>query len=229
MNNGFSRALKNGKCKIIADIKRVSPLYGDLLRGRAPARLAAAFERQGAPCISVVTEREHFGGGLDMLRAVTDNVKIPVLRKDFIRTEKDLRLTKECGASAVLLISSVYKTPDELKDLYLGAVDAGLEPFVETHTAEELRFALRLNAGLIGVNNKDILALERDGGTVEHLREIIKNADVKDCVLVSESGIETEDDVKKALAYGADAVLVGTALLRGTVTLKRLARGCAAR
>ena len=117
-------------------------------------------ESIGAPALSVVTEPEQFGGSLELLSQIARAVQIPVLRKDFIQSRADVEETSRCGAKAVLLICARLNEA-LLQELYHAALDCGLEPLVETHSREELRLAAALGAGLVGINNRDILSLSR--------------------------------------------------------------------
>ena len=206
----LSAKKSSGAIPVIPDIKLISPKEGDLLQGRSPVAAARLFEQLGAPAISVVTEPHDFGGSLELLSSITAAVSIPVLRKDFITCEDDLRQTRDHGAAAILLICSCLKT-EQLLDLYHAALRLGLEPLVETHTEAELRLAARLQPQLVGINNRDILTLEKDDGTVSTTARLAALAPV-DALLISESGIATPEQARTAIDCGADAVLVGTAL-----------------
>lgn len=195
---------------MIPDIKCRSPKEGDLLQRRDPVEAAAVLAKAGAPVLSVVTESVHFGGSLRLLEDVVRETGLPVLRKDFIKEKADLYQTKEAGASAILLICSMLEE-NTLKELYRGALQIGLEPLVEVHNGEELLMAERLGARLIGINNRNILALEKDGGTVASTQQLSAHKP-PGSFLISESGILNEGDVQLARLAGADAVLVGTAL-----------------
>ena len=215
MNRLSERLLERrraGYVPVIPDFKMISPAEGPLFSGRAVLRAAKALEEAGAPALSVVTEEREFGGSLNLLSDIVKAVDIPVLRKDFIRTVADIEETARRGAAAVLLICSCL---DEaaLGSLYRAAISCGLEPLVEAHTAQELRRAGNLGARLVGINNRDILTLERDGGTVSTTSALAAGKP-EGAVLISESGIRSPADVRAALAAGADAVLVGTAVWR---------------
>ena len=199
-----------GRGVVIPDIKCISPKEGDLLRGRDHVEVAADLVSWGAPVLSVVTEREHFGGSPELLRAIAECVQVPILRKDFICDAEGLRETVDMGASAVLLIAA---SVDEktLTLLYEEALRIGLEPFVEVHTDEEMAFARTLHPRLLGINNRDILTLERDGGSPTRTVRLAERRPL-DALLVSESGILTAEDARQAVRAGADAILVGTAL-----------------
>jgi len=199
--------------KIIIDFKPVSPQYGDLFKGRDPIDIARQLEKAGVLGLSVVTEKEHFGGSLDLLRAITKAVNLPVLRKDFIKTEDDLYETLDCGAKGILLICS---TTDNIGELHEKALSIGLKPLVEVHTRDEMKLAESIGAKIIGINNKDITILEKDGGTVDLTLELIKTAP-KGAFIISESGISCREDAQKALNAGANAVLIGTAFWQGKI------------
>ncbi len=216
MERKFSRALKStaeqGRIPIIVDIKTYSPKEGDLLRGHTCQELALIFKNAGAPALSVVTERDHFHGSLRTLGQVAKVSGLPVLRKDFITDVRGLEDTVNAGASAVLLICSMLSTK-QLKSLFLAAHELGLEVLVEVHTEKELEVSAELGAKLIGVNNRDIINLELDNGTVHQMLELLRQAP-KDALIINESGIYTLADVCAAMDAGADALLIGTALLQ---------------
>jgi len=199
-----------GRVAVIPDIKCVSPGEGALAAGRDPVGMARRFVACGAPVLSVVTEPEHFGGSLELLRAVAEATQAPVLRKDLIADVTQLDETRACGAAAVLLICATTDEPT-LRTLYAEALARGLEPLVEAHTAAELALAMDLGARLAGINNRDITVLERDRSGPE-LTESLASAALAGRLLISESGITSVADAQRAAAAGADAVLVGTAL-----------------
>ncbi len=207
----FCKAIVDHGFSVVADIKPRSPEHGDLLRGRSPADIALRLEALGCPCLTNVTESAYFGGSLAILQEICRAVSIPVLRKDFIKTADDLKATKEAGAAGVLICLSMLP-PGENEALYHQALALGLEPLVEAHTAQEMAFAASLGAKLVGINNRDIVKLELDDGTVNKTAELIALAP-KGSVTISESGILTPDDVKRAKNLGVNAVLVGSALL----------------
>ena len=218
MGTAFSRAIigarERGRVPLVVDLKPVSPRDGDLVRSRDPAALAKMLDSAGVCALSVVTESDHFGGSLDMLREVASSVSLPVLRKDFPRATGEVDASLEAGAAAVLLtLSTAHEL--EVPGLYRRIHSLGMEPLVEVHTPEELHFALGLTPvpTIIGINNRDITLLEKDNGDVgvtEYLAPQIPDG----VVILSESAILTPDDVSRAFAAGADGVLVGTAVLR---------------
>lgn len=202
----FLTALKNRKAEgifpVFTDIKCFSPKEGDLIRGRDPAALAAELEAAGACALSVVTETSEFHGSMEILRNVCAAVDIPVLRKDFVRTEEDLLLTKEAGASAILLMYSCLEK-ELLEELYAKSLEIGLVPFVETHTAQELQWAGELGAELVGINNRNILELERDDGDVSTSENLLRFRP-ENAFLVVESGLQSGADARRAARSGAE-------------------------
>ena len=220
----FLEALKNRKAQggipLIPDIKCFSPKEGDLMKGRDPVVLAQMMAQAGACAVSVVTEEKEFHGSMELLKRVCRAVKVPVLRKDFITCEKDLDETKAAGADAILLMVSCLGE-EHLEKLYHAAIRRGLTPFVETHTPQQLEFAARLKAPLTGINNRDITVLERDSGTVAHASSILQQAGRQESFVVVESALQDGDDVRRALKNGADAALVGTAILQAADPVKQ--------
>jgi len=214
MPGRFSAALKaenaRGLVAVIPDIKCISPKEGDLLQGRDPVATAKRLVEAGASALSVVTEKERFGGSADLLRRIAQAVAAPVLRKDFIADERQLQETAELGAAAVLLICATTE-PKTLTSLYEKSLALGLEPLVEIHTAEEMALAKDLDARLIGINNRNIVTLERDDGGPERTLALASAAPA-DALLISESGILSAEDARRAASAGVHAVLVGTAL-----------------
>ncbi len=202
----------SGKIPVIPDIKSRSPQEGDLLCGRDPVKLAQALAAAGAPVLSVVTEPKHFGGTPELLQRIAQATALPVLRKDFINSRAQLQESVELGASAVLLIASML-AKEQLFGLVEDAVRLGLEPLVETHNEAEVMAANELKLPIIGINNRNIVQLELDDGSVgttERLAGLVRPG----VLVVSESSIANAADVLRAKAAGAHAVLVGTAILR---------------
>ncbi len=200
---------------MIPDIKARSPQEGDLLQGRDPVKLAKALAAAGAQVLSVVTEKEHFGGSLQMLHEIVQAVSQPVLRKDFINSRQQLRETADTGARAVLLIASML-AKEQLYELIEYAHILGLEPLVETHNEEEIRSLNELDLSILGINNRNIVEMETDDGSVKTTEELAGLAK-SGTLLISESAIASPQDVKRAAQAGAHAVLVGTAILQARV------------
>ena len=215
MINFFSESLKkkrqSGFIPVVVDFKCISPSDGRLIKPEEAPGLAKKFETAGAAAISVVTEPNDFGGSLDMLKQIVKAVNIPVLRKDFIRTKEEIDISLECGAKAVLLMCSVMSKED-MKICFEHALKKGIEPLVETHNEEEMQLARELGAEFIGINNRDILNLEKDGGTVSRTVGILKKQENDKAFYISESGLITKEDVLSAFNAGADGVLIGTGI-----------------
>lgn len=211
LSGAIAGARAAGRNAVIADIKPVSPRDGDLLRSRRPGDLAQALAAAGACALSVVTESRHFGGSCEVLREVADAVPLPVLRKDFLTDPEQVDESAAAGAGAVLLILATLSDV-AARRLCARAAELGVEPVVEVHTRLELERALRLQPSIVGVNNRDILRLEQDGGSVE-VTEALAPLVPEGIVTLSESALLTDQDVCRALAAGADAVLIGTMLL----------------
>jgi indole-3-glycerol phosphate synthase len=209
-----------GKIPIIAEIKLKTPRDGDLLKGRRPVNLAREMESAGATALSIVTESSYFGGNNQILRNVSKSVKIPILRKDFIRTEGQIYDSKSSGASALLLISSIMSF-DVISRLCRLTRDIGLESLVEVHSSREMREILNLDPRMISINNRNILQLEMDSGDVSTTEKLVKLVP-KQVLLISASSIKTREDVLRALDAGADAVLIGTTLMKAPSIRKKM-------
>ena len=203
----LSRALRRQWVAVVAEVKRRSPSAGVIRDDLDPRARAALYALHGASAISVLTDRPHFGGSIEDLRAAASGVGVPVLRKDFILDELQVIEARGAGAAAVLLIVRVL--PAARLEALLGCVrNAGLEALVEVHTAIELDRALAAGAEIIGVNSRDLDTFRVDvAGALELLARV-----PADRVAVAESGMHQAEDVERAAVAGADAVLVGTAL-----------------
>lgn len=193
---------------LIAEVKRASPSAGDIKPDADVLETARAMLKGGAIALSVLTEPKYFKGDPSFLREIRNIVEVPVLRKDFIVDEYQLHESAELGADAVLLIARVLK--QELPRFVHLAEELGMECLVEVTSVDEVRLAVSAEARLIGINNRDLETLNVN---LDHTRELAPVVP-EDMVLVSESGIRLPDDVRAMLRAGADAVLVGTALMQ---------------
>ncbi|HHO77200.1 MAG TPA: indole-3-glycerol-phosphate synthase [Deltaproteobacteria bacterium] len=200
-----------GHFPVISEIKVRSDKAGDLLCGRDPVALAREMARCSVAGISVVTEPEHFGGNMGLLKAVAETVHVPVLHKDFITTQKQIEESASCGASAILLITVMLKT-DSMVGLIEAAGYHGLETLVEVHSLAELETVKDLPFDLLGINNRDITIFEVDDNDVSRTEELAGLC--KDRLLISESSISRPEEVRRAGISGADAVLIGTSVLK---------------
>lgn len=194
---------------IIAEVKRRSPGAGPIREGLDAADLAAQYAESGAAAISVLTDRDYFGGSLGDLRRVRARVRRPLLRKDFVVDPLQLAESRGAGADAVLLIVRILEDP-LLEELLAGARELGMAALVETHDATELDRALGAGADVVGINNRDLSTFRSSVAvTLELVRDI-----PADVVVISESGLATRRDLEAVGGAGADAVLMGEALLR---------------
>lgn len=195
---------------VIAEVKRSSPSKGSLAPIDDPAALARDYEYGGAHCISVLTEQRRFGGCLDDLAQVRAAVDIPVLRKDFIVTSYQLWEARAYGADVVLLIVAALDQP-ALVSLVERAQSLGLTTIVEVHDEAEVDRAVDAGAVIIGVNARDLKTLEVDRGVFARVAPRIPDS----CVRIAESGVRDPHDLITYAEAGADAVLVGEALVTG--------------
>lgn len=209
---GFENALRAkvaaGRAAVIAEIKRSSPSKGLIRADFDPARIAASYEANGAACLSVLTDREFFGGSVDDLRAARAACSLPVLRKDFIVDPYQVHESRAWGADCILLIVAALSEA-QLRGLEDEARGAGLDVLVECHDARELDVALRLRSALIGVNNRDLRTFDTRLETTLALRDRIP----ADRLLITESGITRPEDVDRMWKARVNAYLVGGAFM----------------
>lgn len=206
----FDRALRRqDRISLIAEFKKASPSKGVIRADASPVEVAGIYETYGASAISVLTDEHFFQGHADYLTAIRGHVALPVLRKDFIIDEYQLREAAVMGADAVLLITAVL-TDTELAALQSAARTYGLQCLVEVHDREELDRALNAQAPIIGINNRDLTNFNVDLNTSLSLKSDIPD----DIITVSESGIHTRDDVLRLQDAGFDAMLAGESLMR---------------
>jgi indole-3-glycerol phosphate synthase / phosphoribosylanthranilate isomerase len=213
----FRDALSIPGLQGIAEVKRRSPSAGELRADADPAALAASYEQAGAAAVSILVDAR-FGGSWDDLRAARSAARLPLLAKGCFSTEDDLRTAREAGADAALLI--LRDLDDEAARRLLGAAaDLGLETLVEVHDAAELSRAGDLDAAVVGINARDLatFAIDRRAQL-----ELVASAR-RDRVVVAESGIESRAQGAAAELAGADAILVGSALMRASDPAARLA------
>ncbi|HEY3021768.1 MAG TPA: indole-3-glycerol phosphate synthase TrpC, partial [Solirubrobacteraceae bacterium] len=205
----FSEALARPGVSIIAEYKRRSPSAGTIREGSSVTDVVCAYERGGAAALSILTEPRHFGGSLDDLREARATTFLPILRKDFIVDAYQLYESAAAGADAVLLIVAALE-PRELARLYEEARAIDLDVLVEVHDEEELEVALEVDADNIGINNRDLSDFSVD---LERTFDLLSDVPAGKTV-VSESGIETRDQVDELERVGVDAVLIGELLMR---------------
>ncbi|MED1458972.1 indole-3-glycerol phosphate synthase TrpC [Bacillus safensis] len=208
----FKEALMNPHRSIglIAEVKKASPSKGIIQPNFDPLQTAKAYEKSNADCLSVLTDEPFFQGKNEYLSLIKKHVDRPILRKDFIIDSIQVEESRRIGADAILLIGEVLE-PQKLQELYAEAKEKGLDVLVEVHAADTLENILKLfTPEIIGVNNRNLNTFTT---TVEQTKEIAPLVP-KDVLLVSESGIQTFDDLAFVKKHGAGAVLVGESLMR---------------
>ena len=220
---GFASALRakvaKGKPAVIAEIKRASPSKGLIRADFDPARIAGSYEANGAACLSVLTDREYFGGSPDDLRAARAACALPVLRKDFIIDPYQVHESRAWGADCILLIVAALSATDLLA-LEAEAMGAGLDVLVECHDATELETALRLRSPLIGINNRNLRTFETRLETTLDLVDRVP----PERLLITESGIAGPADVARLNRAHVSAYLVGSAFMAAEEPGKELSR-----
>ena len=205
----FADALAQPGLRAIAEVKRRSPSAGDLRPDADPAKLAAQFAKAGAAAISVLVDGR-FGGTIDDLAAARAATKAPLLAKGFFSTEAQLRELRESGADAVLLILSDLDDATTAR-LLAYTQDLGIDALVEAHTADELQRAMALDAPVVGVNARDLSTFRID--RTQQL-ELVSRAAGDKAIVVAESGVTSRAQGAAAELAGADAILVGSALMQ---------------
>jgi indole-3-glycerol phosphate synthase len=214
----FRRALAGPAPRLIAEIKRVSPAKGALHPDLSPASMARTYAAAGAHALSVLTDQEFFKGSDADLIEARAAVELPVLRKDFVLSPYQVYEALALGADAVLLIVALLE-PAQLAELHLLATELGLSALVEVHAPTEVEAALAAGATLVGINNRDLTTFNVDLAATEAVRPLLPST----ITVVSESGIATADDVRRALAAGATGILVGEALVTAPDPAVRIA------
>jgi len=205
----FRDALAAPGLSVIAEHKRRSPSAGSIGRGVDVAEIALAYQRGGAAAISVLTEERNFAGSLDDLRAARAAATIPILRKDFVIDSYQLVEAVDAGADAVLLIVAALGRR-RLAELYAEAVGFGLGVLVEVHDAAELAVALSVSPEIIGINNRDLRDFSVDVERTLTLAPLVPDG----TLVISESGLDTLDSLRRLADAGIDGALIGEALMR---------------
>ena len=219
----FTTALKGDSVRLIAEVKKASPSRGVICPNFDPIELARTYAHSGASAISVLTEQRYFGGSLEHLSAISQEMeklrvggaevdengrKIPVLRKDFIFDPYQVYESKAYGAAALLLIVAIL-SDNQLTELLTLSHELGMKCLVEVHNEAEMERAIMSGAQIIGINNRDLKTFAIDLETTRRLRPLIP----QDRIVISESGIKNRGDVQKLQQWGVDAMLVGEALV----------------
>lgn len=198
-----------GKPAVIAEIKRASPSKGILREDFDPMAIARSYQMGGATCLSVLTDNEFFKGGGPVLELARKACSLPVLRKDFIIDPFQVYESVVLGADCMLLIASALDD-EKLQDLYQLGKELDLDILVEVHNEEEMRRAIKLQPTLLGVNNRNLHTFEVDLNNTLRLQEMVP----EDCLLVTESGIHSQEDIQKMQDSNVNVFLVGEAFMR---------------
>ena len=213
----FEHALKTPDLAFICECKKASPSKGIIVPDFPYLQIAKEYEAAGADCISVLTEPKWFLGSDSYLKEITEEVSIPCIRKDFTVDEYMIYEAKLLGASAVLLIVSILSEA-QIKEYISICNRFGISALVEAHDAEETELAVRAGARIIGVNNRNLKDFTVDTGNSKKLRSLVP----EEILFVSESGVRTAEDIQKVRESGADAVLIGEALMRAADKKEKL-------
>ena len=204
----FAAAITGPPVQVIAEVKRASPARGVIRQDADPAAAARRYEAAGAAAVSVLTDRRYFNGSAEDLEAVRTAVRLPVLRKDFVVDAYQIYEARALGADAVLLIAGSIPSTD-LTAFGRLAAELGMTPLFEAHAEAEIDEVLTCGARVVGINNRNLKTLAVDLGTTGRLRPRIPAG----VIVISESGIETPDDVMRVCRAGVNALLIGTALM----------------
>ena len=205
----FENALKKPGLSFICECKKASPSKGIIAKDFPYLAIAKEYEEAGADCISVLTEPKWFLGSDKYLKEISNTVNLPLLRKDFTVDEYMVYEAKAMGASCILLICSILSL-EEMKYFKDISDDLGLSTLVECHDESEIEKALKINARMIGVNNRNLKDFSVDTNNSKRLRDLVP----KNILFVSESGVNSPEDIKNIIDMGADAALVGEVLMR---------------
>ena len=210
-------ALRRSRVQLIAEVKKASPSRGVLCPNFNPVELAKTYAQGGAAAISVLTDEKHFQGSIDHLTTIRKEVKLPLLRKDFIIDTYQVYESRACGADALLLIVAIL-SQEQLEEFLSLSHSLGLTCLVEVHSEGEVERALLSGAEIIGINNRDLNTFTTDINTTRRLRPLIPPGRV----VVSESGIKSRSDVEQLKDWGVNAVLVGEALVTSGDILSKM-------
>lgn len=201
---------KKNKLNLIAEIKKSSPSGGLIRKDFNHLSIAAEYQQSGlVDAISVLTEKKYFQGAITFIREVKKVTSVPILRKDFVFDEYQIYESNFAGADALLLIVTVLD-PSKLKGLLGLTHRLGMDALVEVHTEKEVEIALKAGAKIIGINARDLKTFKVDNTLLERLSKYIPREIIK----VAESGLEQRKDLERVYSSGANAVLIGTSIMK---------------
>lgn len=203
------RAKLAGGPAIIAEVKKASPSAGVIRADFRPDEIAQSYEKAGAACLSVLTDRDYFQGCDEYLKKARNACELPVLRKDFMIDPWQILQSRVLGADCILLIAAALEA-SQMADLLAVSKDAGLDALIEVHNEQELETTLKLDHHLIGVNNRNLNTFETSLSVSERLKKMLPPGHL----LVTESGIKSVADVQQMQSAGINAFLVGEAFMR---------------
>jgi indole-3-glycerol phosphate synthase len=209
--------LKSNHIRLIAEVKQASPSRGMLSPHLNPIELAKTYAEGGAAAISVLTEANYFKGHIDYLKAIRQEIQLPLLRKDFVFDPYQVYESRAHGADALLLIAAIL-SQQQLEELLSLSHSLGLRCLVEVHNENEVEMALLSGAEIVGINNRDLNTFAVDINTTRRLRPLIP----QQRIVVAESGIRSRSDVEKLDEWGIDAMLVGEALVTAHNVLAKM-------
>jgi len=201
--------LAANKSAVIAEIKKASPSKGVMRENFIPADIAKSYEKAGASCLSVLTDKDFFQGSEAYLQQARATCALPVIRKDFILEPYQVYEARAMGADCILLIVAILNN-ENLQSLYTLACDLGMDVLIEAHDKEELLRALPLGATLVGINNRNLRNFDTSLDTSIDLLPLIP----EDRIVITESGIHSIEDVEKMRAHNINSFLVGEAFMR---------------
>lgn len=218
---GFAKALKavdihNGNIGVISEIKKASPSKGEICTDFNPVKIAKGYEQAGATCLSVLTDRQYFLGGVDYLVEARESVKLPVLRKDFMVDEYQIVESALIGADCILLIMACLDD-ETLAHLHQTALSYGMDVLIEIHDEHELTRALNLPKSchnIYGINNRNLNTFDVDLQTSISLSKLLRNHLEDDAIIVSESGIHGANDVHLMQSHNIHHFLIGEQFMK---------------
>ena len=205
----YPRFKDRDSIQLIAEVKKASPSKGVIRQDFDPVAIAGTYERNGAGAISVLTDERFFQGSIEYLAAIKSCCQIPLLRKDFIFDPRQVVEARVYGADFILLIAAILST-DELRDLMRRANELFLGVLLEVHDEEDIKKALKVKPAMIGINNRDLKTFQVNIQTTLRLFPLVPDG----TIVISESGINSRDDVLRLEDAGIDGLLIGEAFMR---------------